>query len=400
LGGDDGLAKDWEDRASGLSDANMAPHYARCAEELQARQPDNTADVPGHTDHAWAEEGFFTPLATGEQPPMGLLYPDKGAEPVIISDKNGVKRRQMSYKAGPGKFGDPVGAKSTTDALYLLPAMRAGLEVRDMSEVRLISYTGDGYELKVRDLRRLVGRSYRISAPVVVVAAGTMNTNSLMRQSVDDGALSDIPALGQGFGANGDLIGGWAAPVDGSRDASIGPPVHGRIKIKGHEDAGYFILFGGEPVPAPWFKRKDAIANAKSKYSVIAMTQDAADGRFWSENGRHRFSFAVTNSPSYVKAMAAMDALSEMSGRKVKYPKDSVFTAHPMGGCRISDDRLSGVVDGSGVVHGHPGLVICDASVFPQPVGCPPSLSIAAFASHAAKELIARLKASPTKQDT
>jgi len=62
------------------------------------------------------------------------------------------------------------------------------------------------------------------------------------------------------------------------------------------------------------------------------MTQDAADGRYWSENGQHKFDFDVKGSRSYKYAMAAMDALSEMSGRKVKYPKDRVFTAHPMGG--------------------------------------------------------------------
>jgi cholesterol oxidase len=47
-------------------------------------------------------------------------------------------------------------------------------------------------------------------------------------------------------------------------------------------------------------------------------------------------------------------------------------------------------VNGTGKVFNHPGLIIADASVFPQPAGCPPSLSIAAFASHAAKTLLER----------
>ena len=378
----------WEDRAEGLSDVVLAPHYARCATELQALQPEDSSEVPGHTDHAWNNEAFFTPLSEGEQPPMGLLYPSKDGARPVIKDANGIARKAMSYEAGPGKFGDPDGAKSTTDALYLLPAIKAGLEVRDLNEVRLISRSKGGYAVKVRDLRRY--RTYQISAPTVVVAAGTMNTNSLMRSSVDAGALGKMPALGQGLGANGDLIGGWAAPEDGSRDASIGPPVHGRLKIKGHEDAGYMILSGGEPAPVPWFKRKAAVKKARGKYNVIAMTQDAADGRYWSENGQHKFAFDVKGSRSYKYAMAAMDALSEMSGRKVKYPKDRVFTAHPMGGCRISDSAESGVVNGTGEVFNHPGLIIADASVFPQPAGCPPSLSIAAFASHAAKTLLER----------
>ncbi len=381
----------WQDRAGGITDTLMAPHYDRCERELRAVQPPDARAVPNHTDHAWDAEPYFTALAPGEQPPMGLLYPERDSRPTPFTDENGVARQPMSYENAPGKFGDPVSAKSSVDVLYLLPALKAGLALRDLHEVRSITRKGGGYELKVRNLRGL--GSYRVTAPNVVVAAGTLNTNSLLRACVDAGTLGQMPALGQGLGANGDLIGGWAVPEDGSRDASLGPPVHGRIKIRGHEDAGYFILSGGEPAPVPWFRRKAAAAKAKSKYNVIAMSQDAADGRFVSENGRHKISFDVANSPSYARAMAAMDALSEMSGRKVTYPKDHVFTAHPMGGCRVSDDPTRGVVDGAGAVHGHPGLHVCDASVFPQPVGCPPSLTIAAFASHAAAALIARLDA-------
>ena len=50
-----------------------------------------------------------------------------------------------------------------------------------------------------------------------------------------------------------------------------------------------------------------------------------------------------------------------------------------MGGCRISDDDDSRRINGDGQVHYHPGFYIADASVFPQPVGEPPSLSIAAW---------------------
>ncbi|GAB4262515.1 MAG: hypothetical protein Kow0013_08130 [Pararhodobacter sp.] len=380
----------WDHRAQGLSDAALAPHYARCLTELRATQPPDPDLVPNFTSHAWADAPFFTPLSPGEQPAMGLLFPDPGQPPRVVLDGNGLEHRQMDYAAAPGKYGDPNGAKSTTDALYLLPAMARGLTVRDMSEVRLIRRIASGYELTVRDFRRL--RRTRIAAPEVVVAAGTLNTNSLLRSSVDAGALGAMPALGLGIGANGDLIGGWPAPGDGSRDASLGPPVHGRLKIRGHEDAGYVILSGGEPAPVPWFRRKASEGRARSRYNVIVMTRDAADGRFWSENGRHRVRFDLRGSPGYARAMAALDALAQMSGRPVSYPKTHVFTAHPMGGCRISDDPAQGVVDGVGRVHGHPGLTIADASVFPQPVGCPPTLSIAAFASHAAAALIARLQ--------
>ena len=118
------------------------------------------------------------------------------------------------------------------------------------------------------------------------------------------------------------------------------------------------------------------------------MSQDAADGRIWSENGHIRFAFDLKGSSSYAAAMQAMDAVSEASGRPVAYPNSEVFTAHPAGGCRISDDPNEGVVDGGGQVHDRPGLYIADASVFPQPVGVPPSLSIAAWASHVADRIV------------
>lgn len=383
-------AEFWDNRARGLSAASMAAHYDRVQADLLATYPADSATVPNHTDHAWANEAYFAPLAPGDQPPMGLLYPKTDGDTAVVTDLNGLPRKPMSYTRAPGKFGDPSGAKTTVDAVYLLPGLRKGLEVRAMHEVALITRLSDGsYEITGKDLRRR--RRFSIKAGTVVVAAGTMNTNSLLRRSVDAQALGDMPSLGQGIGANGDLICGWPVPADGSRDASVGTPVQGRIKIKGHEEAGYMILSGGEPTPVPWFQRKKAEAKARSKYNVIAMTQDAADGVFWSDKGRDRFRFSLAGSPSYAKAMAAMDALATMSGRPLKFDRSAVFTAHPMGGCRVSDDPSIGVVNGEGVVHGHPGLIVADASIFPQPVGVPPSLSIAAFASHAAAALIARL---------
>lgn len=59
-----------------------------------------------------------------------------------------------------------------------------------------------------------------------------------------------------------------------------------------------------------------------------------------------------------------------------------------MGGARISDDPATGVVNGWGEAHGHPGLYVADASVFPQPLGLPPSLSIAAWASRLSARIV------------
>ena len=376
----------WNGRAAGLDDAVMAGHYDRAVQELKGVQPPDASRVPNHTDHAWAGEDYFTPLRSGDQPPMAILYPDPESATGPQTDEQGIVRMPMDFHKEHGMFGSPDGSKSTVDALYLLPAMQKGLVVRPMCEVRAIFRQGkEGYRVKAHDLNN--GQDLLLNAPEVVLAAGTMNTNHLLLHSCRKGGLGALPGLGKGFGANGDLIGSWPAPEDGSRDSVLGPPVHGRIKIKGHEDSCYIILAAGDTPPVPGFMYARARARTGRAFDVVAMSQDAADGEIRMDKGRMKFSFSMSGSPSYSATMRAFEALALQSGRPVKFDGRNVFTAHPLGGCRISDDVNAGVVDGSGRVHGYPGLYIADASVFPQAVGVPPSLSIAAWASHVASRM-------------
>ncbi|MGI9229747.1 MAG: GMC oxidoreductase [Gammaproteobacteria bacterium] len=377
----------WNNRASGLDDQLMQPHYRKVEQELKGLQPPDPAKVPNHTDHAWRDESYFTPLQEGEQPPMGILYPEQSGSQQAIKDENGIVRLPMDFTTDHGIFGSPDGSKSTLDALYLLPAIKQGLVVKDMHEVLSFSQSpSGGYKIDVDDLRH--GQRHTLSTPVLVLCAGTMNTNFLMLKARDESALASLAALGKGFGANGDLISHWPVPDNSSRDSALGPPVHGRVKIRGHEESAYVILAGGETPPVPGFLRQTARRKAGSSYDVIAMSQDAADGEITMEKGRMSFSFDLQGSPSYSASMQALDSLSEQSGRTATFDRKGVTTAHPMGGCRIADNADEGVVNAGGMVYGYPGLFIADASVFPQPVGVPPSLSIAAWASHVAEKII------------
>ena len=374
----------WDDRAAGLSDATLASHYARVTTELKGVRPADPSSIPNHADAAWSNEACFAPLEDGEQPPLGILFPGPDGDLSAVADENGIVREPLDVNRDNGMFGSPGASKSTVDALFLLPALSRGLTVRDMHEVRRISAAkAGGWTVEARDLRG--GRNVTLAAPKLAVCAGTMNTNALLLSSRDTGGLSGLPALGKGLGANGDLIGKW--PVE-DRDSTIGPPSFGRVKIRGHEDSAYVILARGETPPVPGFLYNGARRKAGRFVDLVAMSQDAADGRIWCDKGRIRFAFDLKGSTSYAASMRAMDAVSEASGRPVAYPDTEVFTAHPAGGCRISDDPNEGVVDGGGQVHDHPGLCIADASVFPQPVGVPPSLSIAAWASHVADSIV------------
>jgi choline dehydrogenase-like flavoprotein len=70
-------------------------------------------------------------------------------------------------------------------------------------------------------------------------------------------------------------------------------------------------------------------------------------------------------------------------------PNDlTIFSAHPQGGCPMGSDARRSVVDSRLAVHGIQGLYVCDASVFPSPVGINPMISIMALASLTAERII------------
>ena len=275
----------WDDRAAGLSDATLAPHYDRVAQELKGVNPPDVSAIPNHADHAWSGEGCFAPLEAGEQPPMGILFPGPDGDLSAVTDENGIVREPLDVNSANGMFGSPGASKATVDALFLLPALKNGLIVRDMHEARRVSANkAGGWTVEARDLRN--GRNVTLAAPRLAVCAGTMNTNALLLSSRDSGGLTGLRALGTRLSANGDLIGKWPAEA---RDTTIGPPSFGRVKIKGHEDSAYVILAAGEPPPVPRFLGKGARRKAGRFVDIVAMSQDAADGRVWSENGRIRF---------------------------------------------------------------------------------------------------------------
>lgn len=66
-----------------------------------------------------------------------------------------------------------------------------------------------------------------------------------------------------------------------------------------------------------------------------------------------------------------------------------VSSAHPMGGCRMGRDPETSVTDAWGRVHGHPSIVVADASLFPTSTHVNPYLTVMAFAERSA-EAIAR----------
>jgi choline dehydrogenase-like flavoprotein len=58
-----------------------------------------------------------------------------------------------------------------------------------------------------------------------------------------------------------------------------------------------------------------------------------------------------------------------------------------MGTARMSEDPRRGVTSSYGAVHGVPGLLIADASLFPGPIGINPAETVIALAMRNADHL-------------
>jgi long-chain-alcohol oxidase len=89
-------------------------------------------------------------------------------------------------------------------------------------------------------------------------------------------------------------------------------------------------------------------------------------------------SFSVTRAEDLEAAITA-DALAP--GRVL------VSSAHPMGGCRMGKDAENSVTDAWGRVHGHPTIVVADASLFPTSSKVNPYLTVMALAERNAEQI-------------
>ena len=66
----------------------------------------------------------------------------------------------------------------------------------------------------------------------------------------------------------------------------------------------------------------------------------------------------------------------------------TLYAAHPMSTCRMSESPNTGVINRNGAVHNLRNLYIADASVFPTSLGVNPQLSTMVCATHIARKMI------------
>lgn len=388
----------WDNVAPGLSEESMKPHYEEFLRRMASTVVTAERRPSNHVAKRFQDSAIVELAKPRVEVRIGFLLPTTPGQPAKVRDSHGIERYEVDYESGDyGFLGSPTGAKTTLDFAYLAPAMKVGLEVRDLCEVISISRSNseDGrYCVHFIDHHRGARRTIRTNN--VIVAAGTMNTlQILLRSRVAGSMLDGLPYLGRRFSGNGDVRGLWDLNDKGS-DLSIGLPSQGSIWLRDQVEAKQAL--SNNSLPSVDYYPLPRVFRERLKRSVViaGMGEDAMDGVVDIQKGRLRIDFNPDNSPVYARIMSAFQALSARSGRKV-YAFKRPSTVHPMGGACVGIGPHEAVVDGDGEVFGHPGLFVADAAALPRSIGGPPTATIAAWGGHVAARLVGRLTAGTSR---
>lgn len=382
----------WDKHVSDISAKSMEVHYQWMLDQMKAKPPAEVHQIPNFVGQQYKDSDVFAVDSAVPQPAMG-----------IDLDSSDVKNGNNSF------FGSASGTKRTLDEVLLKPAIEKGLNVKALHECLEIHQTDSAETLyRVKCFDHKDGRYRYFLTRKVLLGAGTLNTVKILFRSQCSGGLSPMPALGFGFGGNGDFPAYWPVNRAGS-DFTQGTPSHGRIALKDGDPLSKnskiqllpnLTQYGFNGIDQVPFLGKRLRSRLKRDLVLVGMGADKADGILSWKKGRLRVRYLSENSPIIEQISSVYQRISERSGIPVWFTKERLLTVHPLGGARLASSKEQGVVNGTGEVYDNPGLYVVDAAALPAAPGTPPSMTIAAWASHVSKGISSHLKThSVSKQE-
>jgi choline dehydrogenase-like flavoprotein len=354
---------------------------------------------------------------------------------------HGYLRRNARGCVGSGvcAFGCPTSAKQHTGITYIPRAQRAGARIVTGARVEQVlieesaiavnghvwpsdagraegraGQTGNariasgmrGRMASGVRARMASGAHIEVSAPIVIVAAGTIHTPLLLSRS----GLGE--ASGQ-LGRNLSLHPATAvfARMDERVDMAKGVPQSFYVD----EFAEEGIIFEGVAGPPAYAAMSLPLtgarhAQAMADYPRLAqfgvMVSDSSRGSVRTVAGRTLIRYDLTEADlkRFRKGLAHMRELFEAAGaREVYLPlpdgvsperarlRDLKLMAfHPLGTARADARGTHGVIDGDLQVHGVHGVYVADGSAVPSSLGVNPQMTIMALATRLAFALLGR----------
>jgi choline dehydrogenase-like flavoprotein len=316
-------------------------------------------------------------------------------------------------------FGCPTGAKQSALVTYVPRALRFGARIHSHVRVERILRAGKravGVAGRVVGEHGGLGPRVEVHADLVILAAGATQTPALLGRS---GFRSPSRQVGRNLSLhpNAKVIAVFDEEVRGWEG------VHQAYQVREFEEEG--LLFAAVNLPpgivamsAPVYG--EALGELLQDYrrTLIAgvLVEDTSLGRVLAgPGGRPLVSYQLGDRDAalLVRGIALLcDMLFEAGARRILTPFEGVgelrhpdelikldprriskkamevVTVHLMGTARMGADRASAVCDAYGRVYDADRLMICDASLFPSPIGVNPAETIHALATRNAHHVI------------
>ena len=321
-------------------------------------------------------------------------------------------------------LGCPNQAKQGTNRVQLPAAERGGVEVVTRAEVLRIDpdrsltvHVSPAAEGAIGHPSEWAPGDYRVETHVVICAGGTLGTNPLLLRS----PLGLPPTLGRGFTCHPALIIVALHPQPITND--VGHPKSFYVD-RGAEEGFvletcmYFPFTTAKALSGFGPRHSEVMRGYPRQQQILVLSTDRADdGNRIGVDGngepvvRYRFPpdvvaklvrgnraaarICFAAGATHVHApFADPPLLGPQDARRIdeliearhwKPGKQSIASAHLMGGCRMGRSATDSVTDGWGRVHGMPWLRIADASLFPDALEINPYVTIMALADRVAE---------------
>ncbi len=409
---------DWEDE--------LGPHYETAERMLgAARIPydDRGDEVLREIAEEWGVE------ETHLKPNVGVFFGEPG---VTVDDPffdGEGPRRAGCVRCGACMVGCRFNAKNTLAKNYLYLAERRGAQIhaeRLVTDVRPIGAEdgSDGYEVVAhRPGTLLIRRREKLTAGGVVMAAGAVGTNKLLRRCKDTGALGRLSeCLGEKVRTNSEAI---LAVTTRDKEAdfskrvaitgSMYPDEDTHIETVTYGKAGnsmrllFTLLVGegsrlGRPlkllrnlVTQPGGVAAALAPGSWARRTLILLVMQTLDNSMSFRARRLPLRRAgITTQQDPEKPNPTFLPVANEAAKRFAEHLDGVaqssllealagvpVTAHILGGAVIGADPDCGVIDDRCRVFGYRNLIVCDGSAVPANPGVNPSLTITALAEHA-----------------
>ncbi|MFO0761163.1 MAG: GMC family oxidoreductase [Byssovorax sp.] len=314
---------------------------------------------------------------------------------------------------GRCNFSCPAGAKRSVDVAYLPSALANGARVVSdalVESIRIENGRAAGVEGRLLGGERgAPSHRFRIRAPVVVAACGTIHTPLLLSAS---GLGRESPSLGRNITLHPGVrvvarfdreVKGWDGALQSVYSDHF---ARDGIKLVGVYSA-VNVLAAGFPGVGPAFRRR---ARQLDRCAVFgAMIHDEGGGAVSPGPGREallryemapldlaRLRRSITILTEVAMAAGAREVFTSVFGfppitsmdqaramERTPYDAKRIecMAFHPLGSARVANDRRRGIVDQSGESFELPGLFVADGSILPTSIGVNSQLPIMAMAT-------------------